>query len=70
MRVRAWPVVFLVGVMILESPAAAPETVAGRSLAGWTAELASTSRTRRLRAALTLPSVSYTHLTLPTILLV
>lgn len=56
MRVRAWPVVFLVGVMILESPAAAPETVAGRSLAEWTAELASTSRTRRLRAALTLPS--------------
>ena len=55
-RTWAWSVVFLVGLLFAECPAAAPKSVAGRSLAEWSAELDAKSRTRRLRAALTLPS--------------
>lgn len=55
-KAAAWSVILLVGLLTFECPAAAPKSVAGRSLAEWSAELSSKSRTRRLRAALTLPS--------------
>ena len=48
--------VLLAGLLAIECSAAAPKSVAGRSLSEWSADLAAKSRTRRLRAALTLPS--------------
>ncbi len=55
-RTTAWSAILLAGLLAIECHAAAPRRVAGRSLAEWSAELSAKSRTRRLRAALTLPS--------------
>ena len=55
-KTAACSAILLAGLLAIECPAAAPKSVAGRSLAEWSAELDAKSRTRRLRAALTLPS--------------
>ena len=55
-KIVAVSVALLAGLLAIECPAAAQKSVAGRSLSEWSADLAAKSRTRRLRAALTLPS--------------